>query len=124
MTKLEEKQMSRADSPYARFDEGQLILRDELALDRTALANERTLLAYVRTALALLLAGVTFVHFSRAVWFSLVGILCLVVGMAALALGVSRYQRMRSALIALRKQARAASTAGAEEGDQHHASGV
>jgi putative membrane protein len=37
----------------------ELILRDQLALDRTRLANERTLLAYVRTAFMLLVAGAT-----------------------------------------------------------------
>ena len=50
-------------NPYAHFDRAHIILRDELAMDRTALANERTLLAYVRTSLALLLAGVSFVYF-------------------------------------------------------------
>jgi putative membrane protein len=41
----------------SKFDE--LILRDQLALDRTRLANERTLLAYVRTAFMLLVVGAT-----------------------------------------------------------------
>jgi putative membrane protein len=36
-----------------------LILRDQLALDRTRLANERTVLAYIRTAFMLFVAGVT-----------------------------------------------------------------
>jgi len=44
---------------YDRFQRDQLILRDELALDRTKLANERTLLAYVRTAIMLLVSGVS-----------------------------------------------------------------
>lgn len=39
-----------------------LILRDQLAIDRTILANERTLLAYIRTALTLFLVGLSFVH--------------------------------------------------------------
>ncbi|RPJ43750.1 MAG: DUF202 domain-containing protein, partial [Deltaproteobacteria bacterium] len=30
-------------SPYSRFESTDLILRDELAVDRTLLANERTL---------------------------------------------------------------------------------
>lgn len=38
-----------------------LILRDRLAIDRTASANERTFLAYIRTALALFVSGATFV---------------------------------------------------------------
>ena len=95
--------MSDPSNPYSRFDKEQLILRDELALDRTVLANERTLLAYVRTALALLLAGVTFVHFSQATWFSIVGVACLIVGAATFAFGIDRYRRMRDVLISLRR---------------------
>lgn len=37
------------DSPYSKFDTDDLILRDQLAIDRTLLANERTLLAYLRS---------------------------------------------------------------------------
>jgi putative membrane protein len=44
---------------YKDFDTHELILRDELALDRTRLANERTLLAYLRTAIMLLVTGGT-----------------------------------------------------------------
>ena len=53
------------DSPYERFDSDDLILRDELAIDRTLLANERTLLAYLRSGVALLIAGVSIIHFSQ-----------------------------------------------------------
>ncbi|MEJ2466734.1 MAG: DUF202 domain-containing protein [Candidatus Thiodiazotropha sp.] len=38
-----------------------LILRDELAIDRTRLANERTLLAWLRTALMMLASGLTLI---------------------------------------------------------------
>ena len=93
--------MSNHTDPYSRFHEQQLILRDELALDRTVLANERTLLAYLRTALALVLSGVTFLHFAQALWFSIVGVVCLAVGLAVLPLAVSRYRRMQSVLAPL-----------------------
>jgi len=46
-------------NPYERFMNTEMILRDQLAVDRTILANERTLLAYIRTVLALVLAGAT-----------------------------------------------------------------
>jgi putative membrane protein len=95
---------SNLANPYSRFHDQQLILRDELALDRTILANERTLLAYLRTVLALVLAGVTFLHFANAVWFSIVGIVCLVVGLAVLPLAIYRYRRMQSVLAPLRLQ--------------------
>ena len=66
------------------------------------LANDRTLLAYLRTALALLLAGVTFLHFAQAIWFSVVGVACLVVGLIVLPFAVWRYRQMHSELAPLR----------------------
>ena len=48
--------MSEKQTPYQIID-GQLILRDHLAADRTVLANERTFLAYIRTTLTLFVAG-------------------------------------------------------------------
>jgi len=39
-----------------------------LAIDRTILANERTLLAYLRTSLTLVVAGISFLHFTSSVY--------------------------------------------------------
>jgi putative membrane protein len=89
--------------PYSRFAKESLILRDELALDRTVLANERTFLAYLRTAVALVLAGVTFLHFSEALWFSAVGVGSLAQGIVMLVLGAVRFRQMRKVLIRLRE---------------------
>ena len=44
-------------NPYERFTQTELILRDQLAIDRTIFANERTFLAYCRTSLALIITG-------------------------------------------------------------------
>lgn len=44
-------------NPYEIFAQTELILRDQLAIDRTILANERTFLAYCRTSLALIITG-------------------------------------------------------------------
>ena len=51
-------------SPYARFVDDDLTLRDLLAVDRTVVANERTLLGFIRTSLALLLTGASLIKFS------------------------------------------------------------
>ena len=92
------------DSPYERFNCNDLILRDELAIDRTLLANERTLLAYLRSGVALLIAGVTIIHFSQEGWFWAVGIACLPTGMIAGIVGVARYRRMNRAISLIRRQ--------------------
>jgi uncharacterized membrane protein YidH (DUF202 family) len=44
---------------YGNRENDELILRDELALERTKLANERTFLAYARTAIMLGISGGT-----------------------------------------------------------------
>jgi putative membrane protein len=92
------------DSPYAKFGGDNLILRDELAIDRTLLANERTLLAYLRSAVALLIAGVTIMHFSSHGWFWVMGITCIPVGLIAGVVGVARYTGMNRAITLVRKQ--------------------
>ena len=92
-----------SDSPYGRFESAELILRDELAIDRTLLANERTLLAYLRSGVALLIAGVSIMHFSQAGWFDWVGAACIPTGIAAGVVGMVRYRRMNRAIAAVRR---------------------
>ncbi len=89
---------------YSKFDGTELILRDELAIDRTLLANERTLLAYLRSGVTLLLAGVTIMHFSQQGWFWAVGIACLPSGIVAGTIGVIRYKRMNKAISLVRSR--------------------
>jgi putative membrane protein len=91
------------DHPYARFQQEELILRDELAIDRTILANERTVLAYCRSALTLVIAGVTFVHFVEAGTLRYLGMLFVPFGLAIGAFGVARYRRMDSAIRVVRQ---------------------
>ncbi|MFA5043731.1 MAG: DUF202 domain-containing protein [Kiritimatiellia bacterium] len=94
------------DSPYERFEGGDLILRDELAIDRTHLANERTLMAYLRSGVALLIAGVSIMHFSSAGWFWMVGLACLPTGIITGAIGVTRYRRMNRLISLVRLQSK------------------
>jgi len=94
------------DSPYSKFNCDDLILRDELAIDRTLLANERTLLAYLRSGVALLIAGVTIIHFSQEGWFWAVGIACIPTGLITGVVGVARYRRMNRAISLVRRQSK------------------
>jgi putative membrane protein len=96
------------ESPYSRFESSELILRDELAVDRTLLANERTLLSYLRAGVSLLIAGVSIMHFSYQGWFWTIGLACIPIGAVATIIGVSRYRRMNRAISLLRKQAKRA----------------
>lgn len=109
------------ESPYSRFDAGQLILRDELAVDRTLLANERTLLAYLRSAVALVIAGVSIMHFSNAGWFWWIGVTCIPLGVIAGAVGIARYRKVARSISFLRqataKKPDTAEESGAEESD-------
>lgn len=95
-------------SPYLKFDGTDLILRDELAIDRTLLANERTLLAYLRSAVALVIAGVSMMHFSTELWYQVMGIACIPTGIVTGIIGTVRYRRMNRAISRVRGQAEAA----------------
>jgi putative membrane protein len=95
-----------ADMPYSKFENAELILRDELAIDRTLLANERTLLAYLRSGLALVIAGASILHFTPDGWFRMLGIICIPIGVAAALIGVWRYMKMNTAITRVRKQAK------------------
>ena len=93
------------DSPYSRFSADVLILRDELAIDRTLLANERTLLAYLRSAVALILAGFTMIHFSADVsWFWLAGFVSIPVGVLAGLVGIVRFRNMNRMITRIRRK--------------------
>ena len=104
------------DSTYSRFSREKLILRDELAIDRTLLANERTLLAYLRSGIALIIAGVTMIHFSDAIWFRTLGLLCIPGGFAGAILGIVRYRRMNRAIAAVRLGSACNGSSGKENG--------
>ncbi|KPK77457.1 MAG: hypothetical protein AMJ79_03130 [Phycisphaerae bacterium SM23_30] len=92
------------DLAYSKFDTDDLILRDQLAIDRTILANERTLLAYLRSGVALLIAGVTIIHFSHESWFWAVGIGCIPSGIITGIVGVERYRRMNKSISLIRRR--------------------
>ena len=92
------------NNPYSQFDPAELILRDQLAIDRTLLANERTLLSYLRSGVALFIAGVSIIHFSHETWFTVTGFLCLPFGFFTLYFGVSRFKKMDKAIAAVRRE--------------------
>ncbi len=96
--------MTTRPSLYARFADTTLILRDELAIERTLLANERTLLAYLRSGVALLIAGVTMIHFSEQGWFLLIGCSCLPAGIVCAIMGVVRFRRVNRSMRSIRER--------------------
>lgn len=102
---MEENQEAlMAKSPYQKFRDNELILRDELAIDRTVLANERTLLAYLRSAVSLVIAGVSIMHFSLQSWFRAIGVVCIPVGIVTGIFGVVRYRSINRSITAVRAQ--------------------
>ena len=93
--------------PYPEQSDEPLILRDHLAIDRTALANERTLLAYVRTALALFITGVSALHLPAlhpnplfgGLIYELGGWLFIAAGAVVLVAGYARYRQFRARIL-------------------------
>jgi len=91
------------DNPYERFRDSDLILRDELAVDRTVLANERTLLSYIRTGLAFAAAGAGTLKFFASLLSALLGWCMLLSGFVVVALGLWRFRRVAGHISACRK---------------------
>ncbi len=89
---------------YSQFNPAELILRDQLAIDRTLLANERTLLAYLRSGVALFIAGISIIHFSHEGWFTAMGILCIPCGFTTLLFGLLRFRKMDQAIAVVRQE--------------------
>ncbi|MDA0576867.1 MAG: DUF202 domain-containing protein [Verrucomicrobia bacterium] len=90
-------------NPYERFEKSELILRDELAIDRTLLANERTVLSYLRGSLTLIIAGVTFVHFVDHGTLYCVGLALMPIGLISGLWGTLRYRRMDGHIRGIRR---------------------
>ncbi len=90
--------------PYARFKPEDLILRDELAIDRTLLSNERTLMSYIRLGISMIIAGFTIIHFSSTTWFNVLGIVCIPLGVAVGLFGIARFRNMNGKITAVRKK--------------------
>ena len=82
-------------APYETLLLEEIILRDYLALDRTALANERTLMSYLRTALALVIAGASALQFVDRLAVQVLAVALILAGTALAGLGVSRYRAYR-----------------------------
>jgi putative membrane protein len=101
-----------ADKPYSKFESEDLILRDQLAIDRTLLANERTLMAYLRSAVALVIAGTSIMNFSNQYWFWMTGLACIPTGVITGAIGVVRYQKMNASINLVRNNKNTRSKAG------------
>jgi putative membrane protein len=90
-------------TPYAQYTASELILRDQLAIDRTILANERTLLAYIRTALALLIVSGTLFKFFDAALAGAAGVVLAAAGFALFGIGAWRYRNVRGQIEKVRR---------------------
>lgn len=84
---------------YDDFQKEELILRDQLAIDRTMLSNDRTVLAFVRTALTLAIAGATVLHFLAGRKWETLGWFLLFAGLVVFIIGIIRYRRIYYTLL-------------------------
>jgi putative membrane protein len=92
-------------SPYSDVSKEKLILRDQLAIDRTILSNERTFLAYIRTALALFATGGFVIRFFDSNLLEVLGWIFILLGIITVVIGKFRYRKMKR-LIELEEKGR------------------
>jgi putative membrane protein len=96
--------MPDPDNPYSLFTSSELILRDQLAIDRTVLANKRTFLAYVRTALAFLVVGGSLVKFFDSIPAIATGYVFILFAAGFLFIGIRRYRIVQRQIAAVRRK--------------------
>lgn len=87
------------------IDPEEMIVRDYLAVDRTAQANERTFLAYIRTALAFGAGGIGLIKlFDESIGIIVLGWLLISLGLIVLVFGVYRFIKFRRTISNLAKK--------------------
>lgn len=91
-------------SRYLEFEPEQMILRDHLALERTAMSNERTLLAYVRTMIGVMAVGGTFIKLFEGRFFMLAGWFLICLAGLILVLGFIRYAKIEMVLTSISRE--------------------
>jgi putative membrane protein len=87
--------MKTSDDINHRTEKSDLILREELAKDRTALAYERTFLAYIRTAAAFLAAGISMVYFFIPIIIQAIGYAFIVLAFIIFIFGIIRHRKIK-----------------------------
>lgn len=84
------------------IDPEEMIIRDYLAVDRTAQANERTFLAYIRTALAFGAGGIGLIKlFEESIAIIVTGWLLISLGLIVIIFGIIRFIKFRRAISTL-----------------------
>ena len=90
--------METPGTAYSRLCEGELILRDHLAAQRTVLANERTALAYLRTVLTFLIGGASFIQFFDLLAIKLLGWVFIPMALLVGVFGLVKYVQVKRLL--------------------------
>ncbi len=75
-----------------------LILRERLALQRTAMANDTTLLAFIRTSLYFSIAGITMNSLLQLPYGMWLEITFCTVALLILIIGIVKYRRQKKSL--------------------------
>ncbi len=78
------------------YPKSKLVLRDWLALDRTAAANRRVFYSFMRTTLDLAIGGLILIRFFHYHWVIVVGILFLLLAGILAVFSYRRYVGVRS----------------------------
>ena len=89
------KNKNKIEKKVYNVDPNELIIRDHLAVDRTALANERTLLAYARTALAFAAGGAGLIKIWPLTVIIVFGSILITIGVITLIIGMYRFFKTR-----------------------------
>lgn len=87
--------MNKLSDKLYKVNPDELIIRDHLAVDRTALANERTFLAYIRTAIAAGATGFGLIKLFTSLSTTIIGWIIIFLGIIVLIIGIIRFFQFR-----------------------------
>lgn len=82
----------------------ELVLREHLALQRTALANQSTFLSFLRTSMYFLVAGVSMNNLLSISWGEWIEVSFIVVAVFLLTIGVINYRYNAKRIASSKKQ--------------------
>lgn len=75
-----------------------LILREQLAIDRTEMANDRTLLSFIRTSLYFAVAGLTVYSLFKIRFSWIIELVFFAIALLILSIGLRKFYRMKKKL--------------------------
>ncbi len=82
------------NNPYSKYKNTDVILHEELGIERTILANERNFLAYFRTTLGIIFISLSFIKLLDLNILKIIGNISLLITLTVFIFGIYRFLKI------------------------------